>query len=117
MIKLALASLLVAHTMFQVPYTLEVIAGTLGLFSLIYYYTTFGLFTGLSQAQLLTSKDHMRDATASTLVHVVSTIVLFYSQYQLLAMFIMPWVGLAVCTLVFSLLVYFEIIEIRENDE
>jgi hypothetical protein len=117
MIRLTIASLLVAHSMFQIPYTLEIIAATLGLFSLVYYYTAFHLFIGLSEARLLVSKEDLQDSTASTMVHVVATIVLFYSQYQYVALFILPWISLAVATLIFSLLVYFEYIEIHEDKE
>ena len=117
MIKLVLAALLVAHSMFQIPYTLEIIAGTIGLFAAVYYYIAFGLFVGLSQAHLLNSKEDLQDSTASTLVHLVAGAILFYSQYQYVVIFALPWLALTTATLVFSLLIYFEYIEIHEEDK
>lgn len=117
MIKIALASLLVAHTMFQVPYTLEIVAATLALFSVIYYYTAWGLFVGLSEAHLLVEKEDLKDSTASTLVHLAAAVVLFMSGYEWLVMFILPWLALAFCTLVFTLLIFFEIIAIHDEKD
>jgi hypothetical protein len=117
MIKLALAGLLVAHSMYQIPYTLEIVAATIGLFACIYYYIAFGLFVGLSEAKLLVSKEDLLDSTSSTLVHIVAGVILFYSQYQYVTLFALPWIGLATATLVFSLLIFFGYIEIHESED
>lgn len=116
MIKFALAALLVAYTQFQVPYTLEIVAATLFCFSLIYYYMIFGLVTGLSEAQLLVSKDDIQNSTISTLVHITGAVVMYMSGYELVTAFILPWIVLAAITLGFSILIYFEILEIHDKE-
>lgn len=116
-IKLLMAGLLVA-TSFHVEYTLETLVIIMLFFSLIYYKMAFGLSTGLFSAALLTEWDDIRDSFVSVLIHFGAFVVIFFSEYQLYSIFLLPWLILSATSLVFAYLVHIEFLEIQErNDE
>lgn len=116
-IKLPLAALIVAYTVFQVPYTLEIVGVTLLSFSVIYYYINFGLIVGLSEAKLLVDGDELKDSFLSNLIHWTGFTLIFYSEYQLFSIFLLPWLILSAITFMFTVLVYKEILSIEDKGD
>ena len=117
LIKLPLAALIFAYSVFQIPYTLEIVISILLFFSSLYYYMNFVLIVGLSEARLLTDKDDLKDSFLSNLIHWTGFILIFKSDYQLFSIFLLPWLILSAITFTFTVLVYKEILSIEDKGD
>lgn len=112
-----MAGLVLAASMFQVPYALETLLTIMAIFSLIYYNLCFKLLTGLAVSHVMSEKEDVKSALLSNLTHIAGFVTLFQSGYQLYSMILAPWIVMSTVTMVFAFLLYIEYVEIKESDE
>lgn len=113
-----LAILLVAVFLPDQLWASPTLAAINAFFALFFYWLCFGLLTGLKISTLNDDID-VAEALTNKMIQVTSTIFLFSTgdlTYQLIAAFTAPWVITNTITDIFSTLVKWEILEIREGD-
>ena len=94
LLKLFMAGLVLAASMFQVPYAIETLLTIMAIFSVIYYNLNFKLLTGLAVSQIMHEKEDVKSALLSNLTHIAGFLTLFQSEYQLYSMMLVPWIAM-----------------------
>jgi len=99
---------------YQVPYGLEAAASILSLLALSFYAMAFRLFTGLSQAELVEDVDILRMFTIY-MIYIALASILFFSQYQYVTVFALPWLGIQTVINTLSVLIKLDIIGVKRK--
>lgn len=101
---------------FQVPYAIDILAGTtLGL-SALFYFELGLLLCGLTESRL-NPEINIASAIGSFAIHSVAFLFLFFNGYAFAAMFVLPWILFILATNGMAILVKYEIVTIRNKDD
>lgn len=92
----------------------EVTAIALGLLASMFYFMTFRLFTGLSQAMLIKDFDVLSMITIYMIYITMATIV-FMSPYSYVALLTAPWLFIQTGINILSILIKLDIIGIEHK--
>jgi hypothetical protein len=109
-----LAVAVVLAATYKLPYSVEAAAAILSFFATTFYVMTFRLFTGLNNAQLSDDVDILKVITIY-MIYISLGAIVFLSQYQYIAFFALPWLGIQLLINALSILVKLDIIGIKNK--
>lgn len=101
---------------FKVEGAIELASFILAALSIIFYGLAFQVFAGLSKTAILKDFDLPRMITAY-MINVTMLIGVFMSPYSYVAIFALPWMIIQTLINTLSVLVKYDIVGIRENDQ
>lgn len=93
---------------------LEVTAIALGLLASMFYFMTFRLFTGLSQAMIMKDFDVLSMITIY-MIYITMAVIVFMSPYSYVALIAAPWLVIQTAINVLSILIKLDIIGIEHK--
>lgn len=109
-----LAVAVVLAATYKIPYSVEVAALILGFFATTFYAMAFKLFAGFNNAQLADNVDILKVITIY-MIYVSLGAIVFLSQYQPIAFFALPWLGIQLVINILSILIKLDIIGIKHK--
>ena len=93
---------------------LQVTAIALGLLAAIFYFMTFRLFTGLSQAMLMKDFDVLSMITIY-MIYITMAVIVFMSPYFYVALVAAPWLLIQTGINILSILIKLDIVGIEHK--